>query len=108
MPEHMQPMSEAMYYILLALLKPVHGYGMMQRVKELSGGRVLLGPGTLYGVLNRMKKDGWITLAAEDVRRKTYAITDLGREALQAEYRRICLMVEDGKAVMEQDDKEGS
>ena len=46
MPER-QPMSEAMYYILLALLHPVHGYGVMQRVRELSGGRLVLGPGTL-------------------------------------------------------------
>jgi DNA-binding PadR family transcriptional regulator len=48
-----QPMTEAMYYILLALLKPSHGYGIMQRIRELSGGRLVLGPGTLYGVLTR-------------------------------------------------------
>ena len=45
------PMTEATYYILLALMKPGHGYGMMQRIKELSGGRIEMGPGTLYGVL---------------------------------------------------------
>ena len=48
------PMTEATYYILLALMKPGHGYGMMQRIKELSGGRIEMGPGTLYGVLTRM------------------------------------------------------
>ena len=53
-----QPMTEAMYYILLALLRPGYGYGMMQRIRELSGGRVDMGPGTLYGVLTRMKQDG--------------------------------------------------
>ena len=51
------PMTEATYYILLALMKPGHGYGMMQRIKELSGGRIEMGPGTLYGVLTRMNKD---------------------------------------------------
>lgn len=50
------PMTEATYYILLALMKPGHGYGMMQRIKELSGGRIEMGPGTLYGVLTRMNK----------------------------------------------------
>lgn len=56
------PMTEATYYILLALMKPGHGYGMMQRIKELSGGRIEMGPGTLYGVLTRMNKEGLITL----------------------------------------------
>ena len=54
--EPAQPMTEAMYYILLALLEPGHGYGMMQRIREISHGRMEMGPGTLYGVLNRMKK----------------------------------------------------
>ncbi len=102
MPEHTPPMTEAMYYILLALLKPGHGYGMMQRFRELSGGRVVMGPGTLYGVLTRMKKDGWITLAQEDVRRKTYAITDAGRAALRSEYDRLRRMVADGRIIEEE------
>ncbi len=102
MPEHSQPMSEAMYYILLSLLKPGHGYGMMQRIRELSGGRVNMGPGTLYGVLTRMKKDGWITLAEEDLRRKTYAITDAGHEALVVEYRRLQRLVADGHIIEEE------
>ena len=76
--EPAQPMTEAMYYILLALLKPGHGYGMMQRIREISHGRMEMGPGTLYGVHNRMKKEGWITLEEQDARRKTYAITDAG------------------------------
>ena len=63
-----QPMTEAMYYILLALLEPGHGYGMMQRIREISHGRMEMGPGTLYGVLNRMKKEGWITLEEQDAR----------------------------------------
>ena len=80
--EPAQPMTEAMYYILLALLEPGHGYGMMQRIREISHGRMEMGPGTLYGVLNRMKKEGWITLEEQDARRKTYAITDAGKEVL--------------------------
>ena len=91
------PMTEAAYYILLALTKPGHGYGMMQRIKELSGGRIAMGPGTLYGVLTRMNKDGWIELTEEDGRRKNYAITDKGRQALQNEYDRLKMLVNDGK-----------
>lgn len=91
------PMTEAMYYILLALLKPGHGYGMMQRIKELSGGRLVMGPGTLYGVLSRMSKDGLIVLTSEEGRRKNYAITEAGRDALLAEYERLKRLVADGK-----------
>ena len=82
------PMTEAMYYILLALLRPGHGYGMMQRIRELSGGRLVMGPGTLYGVLSRMNREGLIVLTGEDGRRKNYAITEAGKNALLLEYRR--------------------
>lgn len=94
------PMTEAAYYILLALLHPGHGYGMMQRIRELSGGRLVMGPGTLYGALARMCREGLIVLAEEEGRRKTYAITGAGRDALLAEYRRLKRLVKDG-AVLE-------
>ena len=97
-----QPMTEAMYYILLALLKPGHGYGMMRRIRELSGGRIDMGPGTLYGVLTRMKKEGLIVLAEQDERRKTYLITDAGRRALDLEYQRLKFMVRDGRILEEE------
>ncbi len=95
MPEH-PPMSEAMYYILLALLHPVHGYGVMQRVRELSGGRLELGPGTLYGILTRMHGEGYIRLEGAEGRRKVYAITEVGTQALLAEYQRLKTLVQDG------------
>ena len=95
------PMTEAMYYILLALLKPGHGYGMMQRIKELSGGRLVMGPGTLYGVLSRMSREGLIVLTGEEGRRKTYAITDAGKSALLLEYSRLKRLVADGKLLEE-------
>ena len=95
------PMTEAMYYILLALLKPGHGYGMMRRIKELSGGRLEMGPGTLYGVLSRMNREGLIVLTGEDGRRKNYAITNAGKEALLKEYQRLKRLVQDGSLLEE-------
>ena len=95
------PMTEAAYYILLALLKPGHGYGMMQRIRELSGGRLEMGPGTLYGVLSRMSREGLILLTGEGGRRKNYAITQAGREALLAEYGRLKRLVADGEMLEE-------
>ena len=97
------PMTEATYYILLSLMKPGHGYGMMQRIRELSGGRIEMGPGTMYGVLTRMNKEGLIVLTEEDGRRKNYAITDEGKKALHAEYERLKLLVHDG-AILEEDE----
>ena len=95
------PMTEAMYYILLALLRPGHGYGMMQRIKELSGGRLEMGPGTLYGVLSRMNREGWIVLTGEEERRKNYAITQAGKAALLTEYERIKRLAADGRLLEE-------
>ena len=99
-------MTEAAYYILLALMRPGHGYGMMQRIRELSGGRLVMGPGTLYGALARMCREGLIVLAEEEGRRKTYAITDAGREALLAEYRRLKRLVADGAVLEGESDEE--
>jgi len=96
------PMTEATYYILLALMTPGHGYGLMQQIKEISGGRIEMGPGTLYGVLTRMNKEGLIVLTGEDGRRKNYAITDEGKHALRLEYKRLKQLVHDGN-ILEED-----
>lgn len=96
------PMTEAMFYVLLALEKPGYGYKTMQRIRELSGGRLSMGPGTLYGVLTRMKKEGLIVLESEDDRRKNYVLTEAGRTALKAEYIRLKQMVADGRRILEE------
>lgn len=90
------PMTEAMYYVLLTLMNPSHGYGLMNAITEVSNGRVNMGPGTLYGVLARMQKEGLIVLAENDGRRKMYAITLDGKQALRDEYQRLAAMIEDG------------
>ena len=97
-----QPMTEAMYYILLALHHPLHGYGLMQRIHQLSGGRLSMSPGTLYGVLRRLTQEGLIRLEDQDARRKTYALTDAGHKALLAEYKRLCRLVADGALLKEE------
>lgn len=91
------PMTEAMYYLLLALLRPAHGYRLMQQVSEASAGRVTMGAGTMYGLLSRLEKEGLIELQKQDERRKTYALTDAGREALRTEYNRLRAHVSDGE-----------
>ena len=100
------PMTEAMYYVLLALMHPNHGYQLMQAITEVSNGRLKMGPGTLYGVLSRMQKDGLISLAEDDGRRKTYQITSVGEHALRTEYRRLKSLIQNGN-ILEIGDENG-
>lgn len=85
------PMTETTYYILLSLKQPLHGYGIMQRVQELSSGTVEIAPGTMYGALDNLKKQKLIDLVDEDTekRRKVYALSDLGNQVLILEYKRM-------------------
>ncbi len=83
------PMTETGFYILLCLREPNHGYGVVQRVKELTGGEIVLSPGTMYGSLSKMEKDSLIRFVREEEKRKIYQITALGEEVLEMELRRI-------------------
>ena len=83
------PMTETGFYILFCLQKPQHGYGIGQMVKEMTDGEVSISPGTMYGTLAKMEKDGLIVFCHEENKRKLYRITELGREVLDTEIRRI-------------------
>ena len=95
-------LTEAVYYILLALLSPLHGYGIMQRTAELSGGRLLISAGTLYGALSNLMDKGWIEQleVVADSRRKEYQITAAGREVLEQEFARLEELVNNGKRIL--------
>jgi len=83
------PMTETAFYILLCLKTPNHGYGIVQTVERLTEGAIKLAPGTMYGSLSKMEKDGLIRFVREEEKRKIYEITDLGRGVLQTEIARI-------------------
>ena len=83
------PMTETGFYILLCLRKEMHGYSIVQTVAEMTGGEVRLSPGTMYGSLSKMEKDGLICFIREEEKRKIYLITDLGRQVLELEMKRI-------------------
>ena len=95
-------LTEAVYYILLSLVTPRHGYGIMQEAERMSQGRVKLAAGTLYGDINGLLDKGWIKAVpgAEDSRRKEYVLTDKGREALTWELDRLKELVENGEIVL--------
>lgn len=101
-----KPLTPAVLHILLALAaRERHGYGIMKQVEQDAGGRVKMGPGTLYGSLGRMIDAGLIRESAkrvdpalDDERRVYYEITGQGREALTAElarYRHVVSIAKD-------------
>lgn len=86
------PLTEAYVYILLAVRKPNHGYGIIQEIAHLTEGRVVLGPGTLYGAIQTMSAKGWIRIYSEETdsrKKKEYIITDLGRDIFEEEKKRL-------------------
>lgn len=94
-------LTESTYYILLALYNPQHGYGIMQQVEGLSGGRVRLAAGTLYGALNTMCEKGWIVqLPIENgSRQKRYELTNKGQNILFKEIERLKELVRSGELI---------
>ena len=83
------PMTETGFYILLCLREECHGYQIVQKVEELTDGEIRISPGTMYGSLSKMEKDGLIRFVREEEKRKIYCITDLGRQVLDLEMKRI-------------------
>ncbi len=98
------PLTESIFYILLAVRKPNHGYGIIQEVEQLTNGRVVLGAGTLYGAIQTLEKRGWITIYSEDTasrKKKEYIVTPIGRAAFDAERRRLAELLENAKIMEE-------
>ena len=94
--EHLLPLTPVVFHILLTLTDgPRHGYAVMQEVNRRSQDRVGLGPGTLYGAIQRMEDAGLLAKAEAPAgekaegRRRYYAMTDRGRRALLAETERL-------------------
>jgi DNA-binding PadR family transcriptional regulator len=93
------PLTESTYYIMLSLTGALHGYGVMQKVEEISRGTVKLGPGTLYGVITTLEKEGIIVKVKEADRRKSYTLTEKGKKVLAGQIKRLEIMNKSGLSV---------
>ncbi len=87
-------MREPTYFVLAALLAgPLHGYAIIKRAEEMSGGRVRLATGTLYTALDRLTGEGYVRLVSDEIVngrvRRSYGLTDAGSAALRAEAQRM-------------------
>ncbi len=102
------PLTETVFYILLAVRKPNHGYGIIQEVERLTKGRVVLGAGTLYGAVQSLQSRQWIRIysaEADSRKKKEYLLTPLGREVFEAERSRLRELL-DNAALIEERGKE--
>jgi DNA-binding PadR family transcriptional regulator len=95
------PLTEATYYTMLALIEPTHGYAVMQQTEQTSQGTVTIGPGTMYGIFSTLEKQGLIKLTKEEERRKSYILTDKGKEVLREQIKRLKIMAQNGVEVLE-------
>ena len=95
-------LTEAVYYILLSVLKPMHGYGIMQQTATLSSGRLNISAGTLYGALSTLLEKGWIEQmeTVTDSRKKEYHITSEGRRVVEQELERLRELVRNGENIL--------
>jgi DNA-binding PadR family transcriptional regulator len=95
-------LTEAVYYILLSLYEPLHGYGIMQHVGELSHGRLTLAAGTLYGAINTLLEKKWIVALPDEKnsRKKEYEITAAGKKVVDEEIIRLEELIENGKNIV--------
>ena len=88
-------LTEQMFYILICLKKECCGIDIMEMVADMTDGRVVLGPGTLYTLLGDFVKQGFIRETAVEGRKRSYVITDNGLEVLREEYERLKAQVVD-------------
>ena len=104
MPESIErgALTEAVFYILLSLFTPMHGYGIMQNVSKLSSSRVNLGAGTLYGAINTLLEKNWIKSVDGDKnqRKKEYEITELGKSMVEDEIIRLQELIDNGRKIV--------
>ena len=97
-------MTETGFYILMCLRQETHGYGIVQRVAELTDGEIVISPGTMYGSLSKMEKDGLIEFVRTEEKRKIYIITELGRRVLDLEMKRIRRLYKNMSEVQEHEE----
>ena len=98
-----QTLTEQMFYILLCLRKECCGIDILELVPAMTNGRVTVGSGTLYNLLEQFLDAGYIRETRVEGRRRSYLLTDEGQEMLDREYRRICTQAQDYRRLTEEE-----
>lgn len=101
--EKFQTLTEQMFYILLCLRQECCGTDIMARVQEMTNGRVSVGPGTLYNLLESFLTAGMIRETKVEGRKRSYLITETGKTALEEEYRRLLTLTADYRSAVQKE-----
>jgi DNA-binding PadR family transcriptional regulator len=89
-----EQLTDSMFYIMAALTKPRHGYAIMSLIEERTNGVITIGPASMYTIIKKLLKQEWIYLYdGSDPRRKTYLLTEKGKEVLEADLQLRKLMI---------------
>lgn len=102
--EKYKTLTEQMFYILLCLQEECCGVDIMKMVSEITENRVNIGAGTLYTLLDNFVSQKMIVETKVENRKKSYIITDIGREMLEKEYRRLHVLIVDYDRLHKEDD----
>ena len=97
--EKFKTLTEPMYYILLCLAQECCGIDIMDKIPAMTGGRVRVGSGTLYNLLEQFLAEGMIRQTRAEGRRRSYILTPAGRQALEEEYQRLCAQAADYRRI---------
>lgn len=94
----MDILTESMFYVLMAFSKgPMCGIDVADYIEKITGGRVKIGPATLYTILGKFEKKKWIREIEVEGRKRTYSITDKGVSAYEQEVERLKMCVRDAE-----------
>ena len=99
-------LTEQMFYVLLCLRRESYGMDMLEQIPAMTDGRVHVGSGTLYDLLDQFVDAGIIRETRREGRRRRYVLTDAGRELLDRDYRRICAQAKDYRRILGKEDTE--
>ncbi|EEK70298.1 PadR family transcriptional regulator [Bacillus mycoides] len=91
----LEQLTDSVFYIMAGFTKPRHGYAVMSLIEELTNGKVVIGPASLYTIIKKLITQSYIELFDDsDSRRKVYVLTDKGREVLEQDILRRKTMLE--------------
>ena len=99
-----QTLTEQMFYILLCLRQECYGMDILDRVPAMTGNRVTVGTGTLYNLLEQFLEAGMIRETKVEGRRRSYRLTEKGKEMLDREYERITAQAQDYRRAFGEED----
>ena len=103
--EKFKTLTEQMFYVLLCLKRECYGMDILDRVPSMTNGKVTVGSGTLYNLLEQFLEMGMIRETKVEGRRRSYILTPVGEDTLRKEYERLAAQIADYRSIMEEEEQ---